>query len=129
MYLELRLIDILKHRLIEVSARELGLGERERRLLHHLSHRLLRLHDLPQDLPEAHLQRVRLALQQLVALLGGLQAPFHERLGAARRENVDAVLARHVLSRVGPVGQQIILKVFHGYNFSSIGNDATGRQH
>ena len=72
MHLELRLVDVLQHRLVEVPAGELGLGEREGGVLHHLAHRLLRLHDLAQDLPELHLQRVGLALQQLVALLGGL---------------------------------------------------------
>ena len=46
-------------------------------------------------IPESHLQRVRLALQQLVSFLGGLQAALHEGLGASRREDVDAVLARH----------------------------------
>ncbi len=62
--LELRLVDVLQHRLAEVPAGELGLCQGEGRLLHHVPHRLLRLHDLLQDLTEAHLQGVGLLLQQ-----------------------------------------------------------------
>ncbi|GMS88430.1 hypothetical protein PENTCL1PPCAC_10605 [Pristionchus entomophagus] len=77
----------------EISGGELGLGQRECRLLHHLTHQHLGLDDLPEDITEPHVECVCLLLQQRVSLLSSLQTRLHHRLRHARRKHGNTILA------------------------------------